>query len=191
MRGDTTFESLLAAARSGAPAAWEDLYRAFAPKVLGYLRARSARDPDDLAGEVFVQVVRDLDRFEGDERAFRAWLFTITHNRMLDDARARSRRPETIGAEEIVLEPGGDVEEEALAAMSEQRILRMLRVLSEEQQAVLLLRLFGGLTVPQVAGILGKTDGAVKAAQHRAFQTLRGVLESERIVREPGHAMHQ
>ncbi|MGH2695177.1 MAG: RNA polymerase sigma factor [Actinomycetota bacterium] len=80
------FATTLAAARLGAEWAWGALYDDLAPAVTGYLRARGAPEPDDLTGEVFLQIVRDLRGFSGNEREFRSWVFTITHHRLLDTA---------------------------------------------------------------------------------------------------------
>src|SRR3712207_8016605 len=84
------FDSVLAAARAGADWAWERIYADLAGSVIGYLRVHGAAEPEDLAGEVFLQVVRDLPRFSGDQRDFRAWVFTIVHRRLLDERRRRS-----------------------------------------------------------------------------------------------------
>ena len=91
------FDSVLAAARAGADWAWERIYADLAGSVIGYRRAHGAPDPEDVAGEVFLQVVRDLPRVapgaEDPQRDFRAWVFTIVHRRLLDERRSRSRRP--------------------------------------------------------------------------------------------------
>jgi DNA-directed RNA polymerase specialized sigma24 family protein len=92
-----SFNSVLTAARAGADWAWERIYADLAPVVTGYLRGHGAAEPEDLAGETFLHVVRDLPRFEGDERAFRSWVFTIAHRRLIDDRRRRGRRPVTPG----------------------------------------------------------------------------------------------
>ncbi len=55
------FASQLTAARTGADWAWERIYRSLAPSVIGYLRAQGASEPEDVAGEVFVQIVRQVD----------------------------------------------------------------------------------------------------------------------------------
>lgn len=55
-----TFSGTFAAARVGAEWAWATIYRDLSPVVLGYLRARRATEPEELTGEVFLQVVRDL-----------------------------------------------------------------------------------------------------------------------------------
>ena len=169
------FASILSAARAGADWAWAEIYSALSPGVLGYLRARGAADPEDLLGEIFVQVVRDLPRFDGGEDAFRAWVFTIAHHRFLDAARRTRRRPRVdYGA--VIDEHSGDVgdsEAEALASLAEGEVAAMIRELSPDQQSVLLLRILGDLTVEQVARAIGKRPGAVKALQRRGLAALR------------------
>jgi RNA polymerase sigma factor (sigma-70 family) len=170
-----SFESVLGAARTGQAWAWEAIYRELAPTVLGYLRARGSAEPNDLTAEVFLQLVRDLRSFDGGESEFRAWVFTVAHHRLIDERRRRGRRPvepaptEAIADEQI----GGDVEDEALARIEEQRVRRVLGRLSGDQQSVLLLRILGDLTVDQIAGVLGKTPGAVKALQRRGLAALK------------------
>ena len=177
---DQRFAVLLAAARTGAAWAWDELYRELSPGVLGYLRARGAPEPEDVLGDVFLQVVRDLPRFSGGERELRAWVFTIAHHRLLDDARSRRRRPvDPAGAEVGSDVAGASADEQALEALAAQRVRHVLARLSDDQQAVLLLRIVGDLTVEEVARILGKRVGAVKALQRRGLAAARRELESE------------
>src|SRR3954447_16962687 len=82
-----------AAARAGGDGGWRELYGAVAPQLTRYLRARGVPEPDDVVGETFVKVVRYIDGFDGDEAAFRTWVFTIGRNLVVDDLRKRSRRP--------------------------------------------------------------------------------------------------
>ncbi len=177
------FEQVLAAARSGADWAWAEIYREMSPAVLGYLRARRAADPEDLLGEVFLQVVRDLSRFDGDADAFRAWVFTVAHRRLLDAARRERRRPrvETEGALDESSHGVGDSEEDALAAIREQQIAHMIGRLSPDHQSVLLLRVVADLTVEQVARVLGKRPGAVKALQRRGLAALAREMSKEGV----------
>jgi RNA polymerase sigma-70 factor (ECF subfamily) len=168
------FASQLTAARAGADWAWERIYRSLAPSVIGYLRAQGAAEPEDVAGEVFVQIVRDLPRFTGEEeRDFRAWVFTIVHRRLIDERRRRTRRPAT-PAEPEALEraagPGGDVAEDALASIGDERVRAVLADLPPDQRAVLLLRLVGDMTIEEIARTVGKRVGATKALQRRALR---------------------
>jgi RNA polymerase sigma-70 factor (ECF subfamily) len=173
-----SFESVLGAARTGQEWAWELIYRELAPPVFGYLRARGAAEPEDLTGAVFLQLVRDLRGFEGGEREFRAWVFTIAHHRLIDERRRRGRSPIESGPLETLVneEVGGDAEAEALSRIEEKRIRALLDRLSEDQRTVLLLRVLGDLTVEQVARLLGRTPGAVKALQRRGLAALKREL---------------
>ena len=174
------FPQVLRAAQAGGEWAWGRLYSDLAPTVLGYLRSRGAPDPEDLLGEVFLQVVRDVGAFSGDERDFRAWVLTVAHHRLLDDARYRGRRPVESVAEEALLAAAvrGDVEEEALLGLEMERLRRALEGLSADQQDVLMLRLFGELTIEEVARVVGKRPGAVKALQRRGLMALKRILSS-------------
>ena len=176
------FASVLVAARAGADWAWEEIYDRLAPKVLGYLHGLGAAEPEDVAGEVFVQMVRDLERFDGDEPAFRAWVFTIAHHRFLDERRRAGRRPvDPVAEVEEETGPAGDAEEDALDALATERVRELIGVLAPDQRAVLLLRILGGLTVEQVARAVGKRPGAVKALQRRGLAALRKHIERQGV----------
>lgn len=177
------FAQVLAAARLGADWAWIALYRDLAQSVRGYLRARGTVEPDDLLGEVFLQLIRDLRRFDGDEREFRTWVFTVVHHRLLDDRRWRARRPVEASPDEVLgaYEEIGDVEAEAISGLTVARIRQLVGRLSPDQQDVLLLRLFGDLATEDVASIVGKRPGAVKALLRRGLASLRREISKEGV----------
>ena len=168
------FDSVLSAARAGADWAWERLYSDLAGSVVGYLRAHGAADPEDVAGEVFLQVVRDLSRFaaasDDAERDFRAWVFTIAHRRLIDARRARSRRPAPAPLDEVAEPVGGDVAEDALHGIDRRKVLALLADLPPDQRSVLLLRILGDMTIEEIARAVGKRPGAVKALQRRGLK---------------------
>src|SRR5215211_2449714 len=177
------FNVVLEEAREGSESAWAEIYNLLAPPVLGYLRASGAPEPEDTLSEVFLQVARDVPGFEGDERHFRAWVFTIAHHRLIDARRGAARRP----AEPVAEPPEPDSAEaidaadEALARIGADEVIRMLRALTEDQRAVLLLRVLGELTVEEVAAALGKRPGAVKALQRRGLAAVRRELASRGV----------
>lgn len=175
MTGSGDFETTLAAARAGAEWAWRNLYRDLAPVVLRYLRARGAPDPEDLTGDVFVQVVRKLEQFSGGEGDLRGWVVTIAHHRLIDSARNRARRPVEPVTDEVLAAISGshDPEYEALAALGAGEVQRAIRALSPDQQDVVFLRFIAGLNINEVATAMGKKPGAVKALQARAVAALR------------------
>lgn len=154
-----------------APEAGE-LYRRLAPAVLGYLRAQRAAEPEDLLGEVFLQVARDLHRFAGDDDALRRWVFTVAHHRLIDDRRRRSRRPQLADGEvpEVVAPEWPDQPDPALLAALDQ--------LTPDQREVVLLRFVADLPLEAVARMTTRNVGAVKALQHRALEQLGRILRA-------------
>jgi RNA polymerase sigma factor (sigma-70 family) len=175
-----SFPGLLQAARRGSEEAWAAIYRDLAPGVIGYLRAQRAADPESVAGDVFVEVVRDLHRFEGDRSQFRSWVFGIAHLRLLDARRRASRRPveAPLSNDFAALGPMGDVEEEALLVLGSRRAVRWLNSLSSDQRDVLLLRILADLSVDQVATILHKRPATVRVLQHRGLARLRKLMST-------------
>jgi RNA polymerase sigma-70 factor (ECF subfamily) len=149
-----------------------EVYRRLAPAVLGYLRAQRAIEPDDLLGEVFLQVARDLPRFSGDDDALRRWVFTIAHHRLIDDRRRRSRRPQLADGEvpELPAPEHPDTVDPAL--------LDALDRLTAEQREVVLLRFVGDMPLEAVAELTKRKVGAVKALQHRALEQLGRILRA-------------
>ncbi len=170
------WDSLLAAAQTGAEWAWDRIYKELAPKVRGYLVSHGSDDPDDLLGEVWLQVARNIKSFTGDEAGFRSWVFTIAHHRIIDERRRRSRRPQKTmddGVRDDWAGTAESAEESALIEVEMTEVLEILDQLTKQQRDVLALRVIGDLTVEQVAKIVGKKPGAVKALQRRALRALR------------------
>ena len=185
--GIDDFERVLAEVKIGRPSAWDRCYRWLAPAVGGYLRMQGARDPDDLTSEVFLAVFRNIGSFSGSEANFRSWVFVIAHRRLQDDRRRRFRRPEP----ETLDDAGADrlddagaqegTEDAALRAIATDRVGQLCARLAPDQRDVVLLRILGDFTVDQVAEMLGKSPGAVKQLQRRAFEGLRRVVEREGV----------
>jgi RNA polymerase sigma factor (sigma-70 family) len=184
------FDAVLAAARLGETWAFERIYTELAPSVIGYLRAQGAVEPEDVAQEVFVGLVRNLGRFVGDEPAFRSWVFTIAHRRLTDERRRRGRTKEDpvdeIADIAATAAPTGavtglDAADEALGRIGSERVHRLLDRLTADQREVVVLRVLADLSVSQVADIVGKNEGAVKTLQRRAFNRLAKELEREGV----------
>ena len=188
------FGEVLLAARRGDSSAYRELYDGLAGRVCGYLSVHGAADPEDLTSEVFLRVFRGLDRFEGNERQFRSWVFTIAHHLLLDDRRRRGARVTTSAFDGDAADrvAGGDVEDEAIDHLRSEWVSEALAQLSPDQQAVVTLRVVGDLSVEQVAGVVGKPVGAVKALQRRGLATVKRevgkILERRRNLGEPSDA---
>jgi RNA polymerase sigma-70 factor (ECF subfamily) len=180
------FDEILAAARAGEEWAFAALYRDLNPRLTRYLAAQAPGVGEDLASETWLGVARQLHRFSGDERALRAWLFTIGRRRLVQHWREAGRRPSTpVSPEDLSGRPGpDDPEAAALAGVSAREAARAIAAaLSPDQADVVLLRLLAGLDVDEVAGILGKRPGAVRVLQHKALRRLAGTFSLEEVTR--------
>lgn len=175
------FEALLLAARAGAPWAWERLYRSLSPVVAGYLRVQGAAEVDDLTSDVFVGVLRGIGDFHGTEDQFRAWVFVIAHRRLQDERRRLGRRESTVELEDGDGPAVRDAEDEALRQMAVARVEAVCARLAPDQRDVVLLRMVGDLSPAQVAVVLGKSEGAVRALQRRGFDAVRKIFLAEGV----------
>ncbi len=172
------FARVLDAARAGGEWAWSRLYGDLAGPVLGYLRARGAAEPEDVLGEVFLDVARNVEGFTGDYEGFRSWVFTIAHRRLIDERRARGRRPVDPVAEIDLGEGGVDPAVVVVGRITQEEMTALFSTLSPDQRDVLLLRIIGGFTIPEIAQIVGKSSGAVKALQRRGLAAVTKLLMS-------------
>jgi RNA polymerase sigma-70 factor (ECF subfamily) len=182
LRPGLDFDEVLVAARRGDPLAYRELYDSLAGRVCGYLSVHGASDAEDLTSEVFLRAFRKLDRFEGNEKQFRSWVFTIAHHLLLDDRRRRGARIETsaFDGDAVNRVAGGDVEDEAIDHLRAEWVTDALAQLSPDQQTVVTRRVVGDLSVEQVSVVTGKPVGAVKALQRRGIATLRRPMAGAR-----------
>jgi len=180
------------AAKSGEQSAVEVLYRDLHPGVLAFATARVGTEGEDLAADVFVTMATALARFEGDERALRRWVFAIAYRKVGEAwRRARQRGTHPAPVDELGLRaPIGDVEAEALDGLSTSEALTAIARLGPPQSEVVLLRVVADLSVEEVATIVGKRPGAIRALQHRALirlaQEVPGSMRNTEAL--PGHS---
>lgn len=172
------FRVILARAQAGDEAAFACIFRDAQPALLRYLRVITA-EPDDVAGETWVQVVAGLGGFDGEEQAFRSWLFTIARHRAVDAGRARARRPavplELSEAADWLASP--DAAEIAVEAVSARAAMALVAELPQEQAEIIMLRVVAGLEADEVGRIVGKSAGAVRVAAHRGLRRLASLAE--------------
>jgi RNA polymerase sigma-70 factor, ECF subfamily len=172
------FGSVLAAAQEGSEVAFSRLWRDGNPALLRYLRVIAPEAAEDVAAETWLQVVRGLAGFRGDERGWRAWLFTMARRRAIDEARRRSRRPEKAIEETLPgwLPVSPDTADLALEQIGTRSALSLVARLPPHQAEVILLRVVAGLDTETVARMLGRSPGAVRVAAHRGLRQMAGIL---------------
>jgi RNA polymerase sigma-70 factor (ECF subfamily) len=171
----------LTAARAGNALGFEAVYRALAPRLTRYARGLVGQDADDVAAEAWLQIVRDIDRFEGDWDAFRGWAARILRNRAIDHIRARARRPAPAAAEEVLADYAGADNTEASAeeSFTTARAIELIATLPPDQAEAVLLRAVVGLDAKSAGAVLGKRPGAVRVAAHRGLRALESRLAED------------
>ncbi len=168
------FSAVLTAAQQGNEAAFSQLWRDANPPLVRYLRVIAPEVAEDVAAETWVQVLRGLTGFRGNEQAWRAWLFTISRRKVIDEGRRKARHP-AIQLSEVppgLLPAAVDAADEALERLSTRSALAMLAALPPLQAEVILLRVVAGLNTEVVASLVGRSPGAVRVAAHRGLRQL-------------------
>jgi len=184
---DVDFPSLLAAARQGEDRALTEIFRAYQPRVLRYLRAQESDMADDLASEVWLAVARGLSRFNGDEAGFRGWVFTIARHRVIEHRRRNARRRTDLMSHDRLDGPierglGGDPAWLVVEQLGVQETVEMLVTgLAPDQAEAVLLRVLGGFDVGEVARIMGRSPGSVRVLCHRALKRLAARMSQEAL----------
>lgn len=154
------------------------LLTAARPLVVRYCRARLGPGmADDVAQDVCIAVLRALPR-RPPERSFPAFVCGIARQHVAAARKAAARQQDEPVAElPDEVDPSMDPEHHALQRELGERMGKLLRVLSEKQREIVVLRVVVGLSADETAEVVGSTAGAVRVAQHRALGQLRKVVE--------------
>jgi RNA polymerase sigma-70 factor, ECF subfamily len=173
---------LIERVRKGDQDAARTLYERYFDRIYNYCYARLGRaeDAEDLAIDTMTRSLTRLDQFQDQGVAFSSWVYKIAHNATIDHYR-RHGKVTLVSLEQATLPQSADPSELAVEQLSNEDLRIALRALTDEQQQVLILRFFQDLTAAQVAGIMGKSVGAVQALQHRALGSLERALQGRAV----------
>jgi RNA polymerase sigma-70 factor (ECF subfamily) len=167
-------------ARAGDRGAFAELYDQYVDSVYRYLlyRLREASDAEDLTSEVFTRAFANIHRYRWQGKSFLAWLYTIARNAVTD--RRRRERP-TVDLDSAfgVAEDGPTAHDRAVLGEQVGALRGAVKHLTTEQQQVLSLRFEQNLSSRDVARMLGKNEGAIRALQFRALGRLRKILREQ------------
>lgn len=178
---DQLSDDELSAALAGDPSGFSAVYTVMSPAVLGYFRAKGVDDAEALTQDVFVDVLPKLENVTGGRAGLRTFIFSVAHARLVDHYRRSERTPHLAEYDPLNdARLSASAEDVALGSLG--GLSHILSRLNEEQREVLVLRIVADLSIEQVAGIMGKTPGAIKQLQRRGLTALR------ELVTEKDHA---
>jgi RNA polymerase sigma-70 factor (ECF subfamily) len=165
---DAPDERLLIEAAQRDKTRFADLYELFFDRVYAYVvrRVFDRSDAEDLTSEVFHHALANLGRFEWRGAPFAAWLFRIAANAIAD-------RSERLARERKIEPPPESQEADQEEIQDQARAFRLVRELPEDQRRVVEMRFAGEKSIKEIAGELGRTEGAVKQLQFRGLENLR------------------
>lgn len=171
---------LVARAKTRDPGAISELYDRYAGLMLRYIYVRVVEHElaQDLTQEVFIKVINGIERFEyRDEKSFLGWLYTIAANVLHSYQRRRRVVATPFDTRDDLIDQR--TQDDAHVITDRIALQQAIEQLTRDQQQVLALRFFADLSNSEIAGLLRRTEGAVKAIQHRALQSLQKILVRE------------
>ena len=153
------------------------LYEEYYDRIARYAYSRigDKTDAEDIAGEVFLKALQSLKSYKEQGPPIQVWLFKIAHNLVVDYLRRKSKF-KIVPIDSVNMVDNSDPAELAEIHLEIERVKEALKRLSTDQQEVIRLRFFAGLTSREVSYLMGKTDGAVREMQRAALERLRQIL---------------
>lgn len=154
--------------------AFAQLYDKYFDKIYRYVAFKVGNrvEAEDMAQQVFLSALQNISSFKWRNIPFSAWLFRIAHNKVVDHLRKKSRRA-TVSLEGVQVLSASNPQQAAELSLDIEWLKSATAELTAAQRDVITLRFAGDLPIAQVAQIMGKSQGAVKALQHSAIVALR------------------
>jgi RNA polymerase sigma-70 factor (ECF subfamily) len=164
------------------PLQFDALYRRYLAQVYSYAfyELGNHHEAEDVTERTFLAALANLGRF--DERArpadgegastFRVWLFQIARNAVSNQRRGRRRHPEAPLESAAGLADASDVEAAAATRDEAAAAWRAVARLPSDRRRALVLRFVEEMSTAEIAGVLGRTEGAVRVLIHRALRTV-------------------
>ncbi len=159
--------------------AFAELYELYFDKIYRYIMLKTGNrtDAEDMTQQVFLKAFKSLSSYQYKSVPFSAWLYRIAHNQIVDYFRLSSRQQTCELAEEIVPDDSdNNPQNKTELKMDTESLIKATRQLTKLQQEVIALRFSSDLPVAEVARLMGKSEGAVKALQHSAVIALRKIM---------------
>ena len=174
-------ESLVGRAVDGDTEAFGRLYDIYADRIYRhiYYRTASVEDARDMTQEVFTRAWQVLPKYKKSSTPFLGWLFTISHNRVIDYYRTRKDHA-YLDFEVSVDTLESSPERAAEASLDSRMVRRAILQLPEDQQRVILMTFIDGFEYSEVAAALNKSEGNVRVIVHRALKKMREILDKEK-----------
>lgn len=167
----------------GVEAEFLEAYETYADALFRhcYYRVYNRERAQEVVQETFMKTWEVVSRGE-EIRNFRAYVYRVARNLIIDEARRRKLRTETSledMREASGFDPGEDKTRTILDRMEGAQALRLLARLSDEDQEILMLRYVDELDPKEIAEMLEVTPNVVSVRSHRALKRLREIINQQ------------
>jgi RNA polymerase sigma-70 factor (ECF subfamily) len=177
--GEKELPGLMVRYQQGDPVAVEELVAWLSPHLMRFFASpgMSKSDMEDLFQECWIRIHRSRQTYRPTEPLL-PWIYAIARHTKLDVYRCRRRRE---SREILVSEPvETGFQSPAVPAEASGRMGQLLGELPAGQREVIFMLKVSGMSLEEVARATSSTVGAIKQKAHRAYGTLRRILEKER-----------
>jgi RNA polymerase sigma-70 factor (ECF subfamily) len=164
------------------PQAFDGLYLLYVDRVYRFLTARlgDAEAAEEVTAQVFLRLIEKIEQYQiapkDNAAIFTAWLYRLAYNKMIDVLR-RQKQTKQVSMHYAETIPHGQPMSETVEERIEfEGVMEKLQLLNDQQRQVILLRFVEGLSIAETAQIMDKSEGAIKALQHRSLESLRRYL---------------
>jgi RNA polymerase sigma-70 factor (ECF subfamily) len=170
-------EDVVSRAVKGEGEAFAQLYEEHFDKVYRYIHLRlgNQAESEDLTQDVFIKALEAIGSYKWRSLPFASWLFRIAHNKVIDYLRKQGK-VEKVALEDVTLAAESDPVRITERNIEIGRLVENIKNLSPAQREVISLRFGAELSIAEVAKILGKSPGTVKALQYNGVVALRNML---------------
>lgn len=163
---------------------FEEIYEKYHRDIFQFLfyLVRDRHKAEDLTQEVYIRVIKSIDRFEH-RSSLKTWILSIARNVAIDHFRKEKKKRNMLLSQ--FEEKGFDIRDEQkipeeIAVQNDQiqQLYRCLQLCTVDQQTVLIARFIQDLSIAETAEVLGWTQSKVKTTQHRAIKQLKKYMEA-------------
>jgi RNA polymerase sigma-70 factor (ECF subfamily) len=170
-------QNLVQQAKQGDKEAFAELYENYFDKIYRYIviRMGNKTEAEDLTQQVFLKALNSIHSYKWKGAPFSAWLFRIAHNLLVDYLR-KERKVVIFQLNDSLTSGGGNPQLLVERNLDIEHLISATKQLTKAQQEVLSLRFAGELPIAEVAKIMDRSEGAVKALQHSSIVALRKTL---------------
>ena len=174
-------EGLVKRAKQRDQEAFSQLYERYFDRIYRYIviKIGNEKEAEDMTQQVFLNAHQSISSFKWQGFPFSAWLYRIAHNQVVDYLRKKSKQPATL-SDNLSISDSDDRSTNPHLMLEHRLDIEQLRLatgqLTEAQREVISLRFTSDLSTAEVAKIMGKSQGAIKALQHSAIVALRKAL---------------